>query len=86
MKPMYMQPVIQNEQGEYHIACGMNGLRRLDGRFKPHNRQNQALREYLGLSKFDKGAAVGFVVAPLDTPLRDRPLVANFDFVLVSGD
>ena len=83
MKPMYMQPVIKNDNGEYHIACGMNGLRRLDGRFNPHNRQNQALREYLGLSKFDKGAAVGFVVAPLDTPLRDRPLVADVDFVFL---
>lgn len=83
MKPMYMQPVIRNEYGEYHVACGMNGLRRLDGRLNAHNRQNQALNKYLGLSKFDKGASVGFVVAPLDTPLRDRPLAADVDFVLV---
>ena len=83
MKAMYMQPVIKNDNGEYRIACGTNGLRRLDGRFKPHNRQNQALRKYLGLSEFDKGAAVGFVVAPLDTPLRGKPLVADVDFVLV---
>lgn len=83
MKPMYMQPVIKNEQGEYYIAGGTIGLRRLDGRLNAHNRQEQALWKYLGLSEFDKGAAVGFVVAPLDTPLRGRPLVADVDFVFL---
>ncbi len=83
MKPMYMQPVNQNERGEYHIACGTIGLRRLDGRLNAHNRQNQALRKYLELSAFDKCVAVGFVVAPLDTPLRGRPLVADVDFVFL---
>lgn len=83
MKPMYMQLVNQNEQGEYYIAGGTIGLRRLDGRLNAHNRQNQALRKYLELSAFDKRVAVGFVVAPLDTPLRGRPLVADVDFVLV---
>ena len=72
MKPMYMQPVNQNERGEYHIACGTIGLRRLDGRLND-----------LELSAFDKRVAVGFVVAQLDTPLRGRPLVADVDFVLV---
>ena len=84
MKPMYMQPVVKNDNGEYRIACGTIGLRRLDGRLNARNRQNQALRKYLELSEFDKGKAVGFVVAPLDTPLRDRPLVADVDFVLVT--
>lgn len=83
MKPMYMQLVNQNDRGEYHIACGTIGLRRLDGWLNVHNRQEQALRKYLGLSEFDKGKAVGFVVAPLDTPLRDRPLVADVDFVFL---
>lgn len=35
------------------------------------------------LSEFDKGKAVGFVVAPLDTPLRDRPLLDDVDFVFL---
>lgn len=83
MKPMYMQPVNQNERGEYYIACGTIGLRRLDGRLNAHNKQNQALRKYLELSAFDKRAAVGFVVAQLDTPLRGKPLAADVDFVLV---
>lgn len=83
MKPMYMQLVNQNARGEYYIAGGTIGLRRLDGRLNAHNRQNQALRKYLELSAFDKRVAVGFVVAQLDTPLRGRPLVADVDFVLV---
>ena len=83
MKPMYMQLVNQNAWGEYYIAGGTIGLRRLDGRLNAHNRQNQALRKYLELSAFDKRVAVGFVVAQLDTPLRGRPLVADVDFVLV---
>lgn len=83
MKPMYMQLVNQNERGEYYIAGGTIGLRRLDGRLNAHNRQNQALRKYLELSAFDKRAAAGFVVAPLDTPLRGKPLAADVDFVLV---